>query len=263
MTHVPYTTQLQAGLGMIEETRTLLDIWTSGMSTSQLYHAALQSGRFPGVSARRLQNIVKECFAPRLLVQSGRPAELLRELMPVIGSRDLQQILLVYTSRANPILSDFIRDVYWMAYSTGRAELTNQDAREFVVRANQLGLTTRQWSETTVRRVSAYLTGACADFGFLEHGTKRTRKILPFRLQPKAAIVLAYDLHFSGLGDNSIVGHPDWKLFGMERGDVIDELRRLALRGAFLVQAAGEVIRVSWNCKNVKDLSHALSQGEL
>jgi hypothetical protein len=43
----PYTTQLQAGLGLVNETKTLLDLWSPGMSANQLHQVALESGRFP------------------------------------------------------------------------------------------------------------------------------------------------------------------------------------------------------------------------
>jgi len=59
----PYTTQLQAGLGPVNETKTLLELWSPGMSANQLHQVALESGRFPTVTARRLRNIVVECFA--------------------------------------------------------------------------------------------------------------------------------------------------------------------------------------------------------
>ncbi|HPP28649.1 MAG TPA: DUF1819 family protein [Phycisphaerae bacterium] len=261
MKHRQYTTQLQAGLGMVDETRTLLDLWTPGMTAARLNQVALESGRFPGVSARRLRNLVTECFHPRLLVDGGRPAEYLKTLRKAMSLREFEQMLLVYTCRANIILADFIRDVYWPAYSSGRDALSNLEAREFVTRANQQGLTARPWSDTTIRRVSAYLTGACADFGLLERGNRSVRKVLPCRIEPHTAIVLAYDLHFSGLGDNAVIGHPDWTLFGLDRADVISELKRLSLKGTFLVQMAGEVVRIGWQCKNAKELSSAIAEG--
>ena len=75
-----YTTQLQAGLGVIDETRMILDLWQPGMKASALYQTALDSGCFPNVTARRLRNIVAECFAPRYLVNDGSPAALLKDL---------------------------------------------------------------------------------------------------------------------------------------------------------------------------------------
>lgn len=62
-----YTTQLQAGLGLMDETKTLLELWAPGMDVARLLQAALQSGSFPNVAARRLRNIIAECFAPRYL----------------------------------------------------------------------------------------------------------------------------------------------------------------------------------------------------
>ena len=246
---------------MIDETKTLLDLWTPGMSSKGLYQQALESGHFPGLSARRLRNVVTECFRPRLLVDDGQPAEYLKTISGALSSRDLEQLLLVYTCRANAILADFVREVYWPAYSSGRDALSNHDSREFVIRAYQLGLTTKLWSETTVRRVSAYLTGACADFGLLERGSRSIRKVLPYRVTPRAAIALAYDLHYSSLGDNTVIAHSDWALFGLDRSDVIAELRRLSVKGVFLVQAAGDVIRIGWQCKNAKELSIAIAEG--
>ena len=55
--------------------------------------------------------------------------------------------MLVFTSRANPILSDFIREVYWPRYAGGYTEVSNEDARVFVERAIDDGKTAKRWSE--------------------------------------------------------------------------------------------------------------------
>ena len=73
-----YTTKLQAGLGLIDETKLLLNIWDTNLDTASLFQSALNSGQFPYVSARRLRNIVAECFAPRYLVNNAQPAKILK-----------------------------------------------------------------------------------------------------------------------------------------------------------------------------------------
>jgi hypothetical protein len=87
------------------------------------------------------------------------------------------------------------------------------------------------------------------------------RKILHYRIEPRTAAILAYDLHFAGSGDNAVTAEPLWALFGMERADVLDELRRLALKGLVIVQTAGEVSRIAWQCKDLEELRHVLAQG--
>lgn len=256
----PYTTQLQAGLGLVNETKTLLDLWSPGMLSNQLYQVALESGRFPTVTARRLRNIVVECFAPRYLVAGGEPAEHLKRLFTTTPTAELTQLMLVFTSRANPILGDFVRQVYWARYAGGYTHITNDDARTFVERGIDDGKMVKHWSETTVRRVSGYLTGCCADYGMLERGLRSSRRILPFRISPSVAAYLAYELHFSGVGDNSLLTHQDWQLFGLAREDVLEEIKRLSLKGLLIVQAAGDVIRISWKQQNMEVLCDVLTQ---
>ena len=257
----PYTTQLQAGLGLVHETKTLLGLWAPGMSANQLHQVALESGRFPNVTARRLRNIVVECFAPRYLVAGGTPAMHLKRLAEVISTADLTQLLLLFTSRANTILGDFVRQVYWARYAGGYTHVTNEDARAFVERGIDDGKTVKRWSETTVRRVSAYLTGCCADYGMLERGLRSSRRILPFRISPTVVAYLAYELHLAGFGDNALLTHEDWQLFGLAREDVLEEIKRLSLKGLLIVQAAGDVTRISWKQPDMEALCDVLAQG--
>lgn len=259
--HKPYTTQLQAGLGLVDETKTLLDLWSPGMSANQLHQVALESGRFPTVTARRLRNIVVECFAPRYLVSAGAPAAHLKRLATTLVTADLMQLMFVYTCRANPILGDFVRDVYWARYAGGYTQLSNDDARTFVERGIDDGKTIKRWSDTTVRRVSAYLTGCCADYGMLERGSRSSRRILPFRISSPVAAYFAYELHLTGIGDNALLTHPDWQLFGMTRDDVLEEMKRLSLKGLLIIQVAGDVIRISWKQPSMEALCDVLTQG--
>ncbi len=151
--------------------------------------------------------------------------------------------------------------MYWNAYSSGKEKISNEDACIFVTRANQDGKTVKPWSENTLQRVAGYLTTSCADFGLLEAGQKSVRKILPFRIESRVAFILAYDLHFLGHGDNSILGHPEWALFGMDRSDVLNEFKRQALKGWWILQSAGEVTRIGWQYQTMEELIHVLAKG--
>lgn len=260
MTTSTYSGRLGAGLGMIEETRILLDLWQPGMSATALNQSALQSGRFPNMSARRLRNVVADCFAPRYLRDAEAPARLLQRLKDVLSSQEFAQLLFIYTCRANAILADFVREVYWLAYMSGRSTLSNEDARAFVIRANQDGKTSTPWADSMIERVAGYLTGCCADFGLLERGRKSVRRILSYRIEWRIAAILAYDLHFAGHGDNRVVGDAQWALFGLETPDTLDELKRLSLKGLVVVQHAGGTTRIGWPHKTMEELADALAQ---
>ncbi len=206
------------------------------------------------------RSIVVECFAPRYLVSGGSPAAHLKQLAKSLPNAELTQLMLLFTSRANPIFGDFVREVYWPRYAGGHSQMMIDDARAFVERGIDDGKTSKRWSESTIRRVSSYLMGCCADYGLLEHGIRTNRQIVSFRISSAVAAYLAYDLHFKGIGDNALLTEIDWQLFGLSREDVMEEIKRISLRGLVIVQAAGEVIRISWKHQNMESLCDVLAQ---
>jgi hypothetical protein len=255
-----YTTQLQAGLGLLPETQKLLAIWEPGMTRKDLLKAVLASGEFPNVTARRLRNVVLEAFSPRYLVDDAAPARLLRTISAAASKDDFRSLCFLFTCRANLILADFVREVYWTRYSAGGSSVSKEDSLNFVKSAVSDGRTSVRWSEATVKRVASYLLGGCADFGLLGAMKGGARTINTYRISLNVASILAHDLHFRGVGDNPLLMSPDWRLFGLEADDALSELRRLSLRGELIVQSAGGITQVSWKHKTMEDLAGAIAQ---
>jgi hypothetical protein len=101
------------------------------MSGQELLRKARTSGEFPKVSARRLRNIVVEAFVPRYLVDEAAPARLLKILIGRVPAADFRQLLFLCTCRANPILADFVREIYWTRYAAGAHIVEKDDAIMF------------------------------------------------------------------------------------------------------------------------------------
>ena len=253
-----YTTQLGAGLGLADETKLLLSLYEKDLSANQLYEKALGSGLFPMVSARRLRNIVVECFAPRY-IKTGS-AEYLKRLAAHLSSSAINQLFLLYTATANEILQDFIQEIYWDRYSGGRDSISTEDAKDFVGHAVREGKTQKPWSDSTIKHVSSYLIGCCADYGLLSAGRGSKRAIQPVRIQESTVLYLAYKLHFDGLGDNAVINHKAWALFGLDGSDVREELKRLAKNGWLIVQSAGDVTRIGWQFKSMQEVIDVITQ---
>lgn len=252
-----YTTQLGAGLGLVEETKILLDMYQPGMTVTELYDIALDSGCFPSVTARRLRNIIAECFSPRYL-KTGCATHL-KPLINIMSSQSISQVFLIHTALANQVLEDFIIEVYWERYIGGYDEISVSEAREFVTNAVNEGKTQKPWAESVIKRVSSYVVGCCADYGLLSSGRASKRQILPVRIQSDVALYLAYWLHLSGLGDNAVVNHTAWKLFGLEPIDVREELKKMAKNNWLIVQSAGEVTRISWQFNTMEEVINVIS----
>jgi hypothetical protein len=255
-----YTTQFQAGLGMIHETMDLLRLWEPGMGARDLSRKAVAEGTFARTTARRTENIVTEMFAPRYLVQDGRPAAWLKKLVERGATHeDLKQLFYLYTARAQRILYDFVAEAYWPRYATGGSHLGKNESVRFIEKALVDGRMQKRWTDSTIKRVSGYLLGVCADMGLLEEGARSDRAIRHFAIRPKVALYLAHELHFSGLGDRSVTSHPDWALFGLEPNESLNEVKKLAHDGHLIIQAAADLVQIAWKYKTMEDCIDAIA----
>lgn len=255
-----YSTQLQAGLGMISETMDLLRVWEPKMIPAKLAQKVVADGLFSRTTARRARNLAVEMFAPRYLGNQGEAAARLKLLQEHRLAHDsFIQLFYLYTARAQQIFADFVIEVYWLNYSAGAAYITRKDAESFVSRALDCGRMSVRWSESTIKRVSGYLLGCCADFGLVAESGRLQRAIQRFSIRPEVALYLAHDLHFAGVSDTAIVQHRDWLLFGFEPSEVLKHLKSLSHDGHFLIQSSGELVQVSWKYRSMNECLHALT----
>jgi hypothetical protein len=56
------------------------------------------------------------------------------------------------------------------------------------------------------------------------------------------------------MGDNSMITHDLWQLFGMTPGDIREELKRISKKGWLIVQSAGDVTRISWRFNSLEEV---------
>jgi len=262
MDDAKYTAALAKGHGIIEETVDLLDLWEPGMSAPELAKIAIGNGILRRATAKRAQDLVIRVFAPRYLVDNARPAQQLKTLMDAGASQaNLEQLVFVYTARANAVLHDFVCEVYWGKYSAGSSHIATDDARHFLEGAYNLGRLPMRWSEKMMARVAQGLYGCLGDFKLSENARKSNRKILPFSINALTAVYLTHDLHFSGYSDNAILEHPDWRLFGLQKMEVLRELQRVS-RDHFIPQFSGELLRISWKHKSMEEAIRAIARSE-
>lgn len=256
-----YTTQLQAGLGMIDETLKLLRIWGPGDTPTKLSDKAITSGLFSRTTARRSHNIVAEMFAPRFL-RNGWPASHLKQLAIANHNLDdLKQLFFLYTARAHMIFADFLREVYWPRYSAGTHVLNRVEAENFIHRALHNGKMQKRWADSTIRRVSGYLLGCCVDFGLVSSSGRTRWAIRHFTMRPNVALYVAYDLHFSGMSDVAVIASQDWHYFGLEPDDVVSQLKGLSHNGHVIVQATTDLVHISWKYSTMEDCIRAITAG--
>lgn len=259
-----YSTALCKGQGMVPETLTLLREWTPGMSGYELFKSVLTKGSIPKATAGRVQDIVTRVFAPRYLIPAAEPAKRLKRLVEAgYGLDELSQLFLLYCVRTYPELRDFIEEVYWPRYGAGAGYLYRQDSDVFFRNAYESGKLPVKWTDTSRVKIARYLLTALSDFKLLGPAVRDHRAILSFAINEFTTLYLVHELHFSGVGDQGLMVHPDWQVFGLEPYDVLQQLRAAASRGRFVAQHSGQILRIAWGFSTMEDFLDAAAKREL
>jgi hypothetical protein len=209
-----------------------------------------------------VRNLVVEMFAPRFLADDARAARWIKYLAEQRVAHDtLVQLCFIQTARAQRVFRDFVVEVYWPRYATGATCIGREFAERFVQQALDAGRMRGRWSASTIRRISGYLMSCSFDFGLLGEAVGKSRPIRRFSVRPDAALYLAHDLHFRGLGDMTIVRHSDWQLFGLNQQDVVRLFQVLGQGGHLIVQASLELVAISWQFESMEECLNAIAQG--
>jgi hypothetical protein len=250
----PYTIRISKGAALLSETRMLLNSWKIEEDAASLAERVLETDLLGKATARRVRDIVQRCFAPRLLQPAGCPARHLKRLVESRSSHDwYRDLCLLYAARADRLLRDSITLFLMDAIDEGRLAVTVDTAIAFLCEAEERGRMESPWASETKKKVSRGILKALAEFGLLSHDTRKTREILSFRPHPIAVAYLAFDLHFSGISDAGVTTHHDWLIWQCNKSVVRESLDELSRHGLWVYQAAGNVVRITWNVKKMEE----------
>jgi len=244
-----YTTALAGYAGMVEETLTLLDFIAGSAERLDFKREAL----FDAVWAAGLFHTLPESRVKRIIaVFWQRYSEVLPELVELtkkrLGNGSLTQMLFFHTARTNPILYDFMVEVYWPAYQRCAVELTVDDAIEFVHEAHFQQRVKVHWAESTIKVMASSLINACIEFGLLRKTEKGAGSfnVAHSGIDRAASMLVAYSMRSLGFSDAQISSHYLWRLFGLDGADVHAVFKNLSLEGWIVYQNAGHLVRFGW-----------------
>jgi len=257
---VTYAEALAHGGALLEEMRTLLLGWRPEEPTRDLIRRVREEAALGHVTARTVSDYVR-VFSRRFVAPSGTPARYLQRLVRGnVPRRVFSDLAFYYTSESDHLLRDFAVLGYWPLVREGRLTISTDDARRFIWEAEQDGRIRTPWSEAVKKDMPARLLNALADFGLLGARKARWREVLPYRPADDTIVYLAHLLHEAGVTDASLADQPVWALFGLEPRDVWNRLENLAGDSWFVIQRAGEVVRITWQYQRLAEAVNALAR---
>lgn len=248
--NVTYNSDLLKGTGLIQETIQLIDYYEPGISKQEFTAKVIDYNTLGKAHENRIKDIVHHVFYKRYLKEGEETVLELQTLRSkFVSLEQLSHILLMLTAKANPILFDFIVEVFHKEIKKGEQNLPNKAALDFIELAIKEGRIERNWAKSTKQKVSEHINACLIDFKLID----RNKQILPQYIDDFVFNYWLHKLHFSGVTDNNLMAHPDWQLWGIEPQEWLQIVNRLSYKGFFVFQYSGELTHITWNYKSVKE----------
>jgi hypothetical protein len=255
-----YTTAISKGAAMLEETRKLVNYWSSEETLDSFAKRVHEQGLLGNATAYRTKDIVKRVFATRYLKPNDRPAIILKNVLNSgLPLRTFYELVLLFSARTDPLLYDYTAHAYWPAVRQGRIMLDTDMVANFLSEAVLDGRLENIWSESVTVRIARCLLGFLRDIGYLRNRNRTSREIVNYRVTDETLAILARDLHEQGITDSALNEHPDWGLYGLMPNDVISRLETLGEHRGIIIQQTGAVIKITWRINSLEGLIDVLA----
>jgi hypothetical protein len=148
------------------------------------------------------------------------------------------------------------------ARDEGRIALSVDAVVAFLREADQNGMMAHPWSPEVRKRVARVLLKVLTEFGFLTQRVRGARDIRhsgpthwPWHIWRWTCISVATDA--------AVTSHPDWQLWVLDEPMVRNHLDELSHIGLWIFQAAGAVVRITWNVSSMEEAVDALARCDI
>lgn len=238
-----YNTNLAKGTGFVNETLELLSLVEENDTKTMFLKRCLEQNPLSKSTEKRTRDVVSLVFFDRYW-NGELPKHLHNIRENGLGLEGMKSLFLVYTSRANGILRDFILEYF----SKDKKVISTVDSARFIDGAISEGIAP-VWSESMRKRVASYLISCCKDFNLIDNKGA-------FQYYVPETFVVNYflhELHFSGLNDNQILEDSTWGLLQLDTHNLIREIENISYKGSFIMQYSGEILHISWKYQNMNE----------
>jgi hypothetical protein len=252
----PYTTRLQKGGALLDDMRFLVRTWREG-GEKQQRQQAISENILGKQSRARVADTFRRSFLPRFV--EGNPPQAWRIIRPLedrhLPAEIIRPVYYWITARSERLLYDYASENLMSKSRQVDRSIRPDEVASWI--RGKLAPYHKSWSQTVTIKVARGLLAALRDFHIIE-GTIR-KQVAPVYLPLESFVYIALALHFTGSSGESLVEHPDWRLFLLTP----EAVERLFLEAhqAHLVSyhAAGKIVRIEFPARSLEEMADVIA----
>lgn len=252
MRNTKYTYNLGKGIGLIDETLSLLSICDDNTTRDSLAEYVQENNFLAKCTAQRSIDIVKLVFYPRFMKNNPNTPLWLKSIRNKgLMLSQFKQLLMLYCARENAVMYDYLKDILFYLKEDGFARIPDDSTKKFIDNIIEEGKAS--WGDIAAKKNASAIRAAMVEFDMIN----RKGDILPYEISNFNLLYIMHELHFEGLSDIAIWNHEDWKIFGLDKYALLERIMELNIRGGFIAQCTGDLMTISWNYKSMEEFINA------
>lgn len=249
-----FTSRMQKGGSLLEDMRRLVMIWESGMETDNPLPTIMRT--LGKNTIARAKDVYIRSFRPRFLEGNPPNAWRLVRLLEDAGAPTevVKPFYYWITARTEHPLYEFVTQDLFPRSGQGTNEVTIEGTTAWL--RDRLLAIGKTWTPTVQRKVARGILATLRDFDILEGRSKK--RVLSQHLAIGAFTGIAFCLHTEGASGQSLLEHPDWRLFLLREQDIERFLLEAHQLGWLRYQAAGRICRIDFPVETFEEYVHVI-----
>jgi len=167
-------------------------------------------------------------------------------------------VLFFHLCRFDQLLFDFTTSYVFQKYENGAAGISKLDFEAFLKQQERSHPEIQRWSAYTRAKLGRGVLAALADFNLLKGSKQKEFKRVYLSLE--AFLYLCYYLKDSGLSPKEIINSSNFRLYLLDKDDVIALFSEATKRGYLEFNYQGDIYNLKFACKTLKEFVDAITR---
>jgi hypothetical protein len=245
-----YSSRISGATALIPETKTILLELAKGIDLKEVEKRVYVDNILDKVTLRSREKAYSAIKLRYLLNPIVNRTILINIVSSNLDSPFKDLVLYYYLSKAEKVVYDLTVKFLYEKFEDGNLEVSKEETLAFFELQMKKHPEIKNWTPTTRLRTVEHYLAIMKDFKFLK-GSKKKKFNIPF-IPLEIILFVVYNLLQDGLNAKQTIASEDFKLFFLDKEDVIRYLDDASRKGLIRFKHTGKVYEISPHFKNLE-----------
>ena len=254
-----YSSRLSGKASLEEETLITLQLISEGYTVEEIKTAVINDDIL-GKSTHGTRKAVYEKVNQRYLSNIAIREQLAKIVDNTSNSNEKKQYIYYELCKSEPILYDAIIGPVWDRFEKGYSGIEISDLQVWLDERSDVHPEILEWSPQTRKKLLSNIITVLRDFGIMSGKTRKVFDSVYLPINVYGYVLYRMNETLDMIGPQSIMEHPDWRLFLKDEDDVLALLDEASTAGFCTFKRQGSVMTLNLRWPDLGGFVEAITE---